>query len=111
MRVREWQDIYQQLRQQLRESKTQINTAPAEGDTIHRCIFAGIPSHIASFDGEKQFQATRNRQVAIFPGSDLAKQTPKWIMAFWMIETTRLYAHGVARFNPQWAMQDASHLH
>jgi ATP-dependent helicase HrpA len=111
MRVREWQDIYQQLRQQLRELKTRFNPAQAEDDTIHRCIFAGIPSHIASFDGEKQFIATRNRQVVIFPGSDLAKQTPKWIMAFAMIETARLYAHGVARFNPQWAMHDAIHLH
>jgi ATP-dependent helicase HrpA len=111
IRVREWQDIYQQLKQQLRESKARFNRAQAEDDTIHRCIFTGIPSHIASFDGEKQFQGTRNRQVAIFPGSDLAKQTPKWIMAFSMIETTRLFAHGVARFNPQWAMQDAEHLH
>ena len=111
IRIREWQDIYQQLKQQLRESKARFNRAQAEDDTIHRCIFTGIPSHIASFDGEKQFQGTRNRQVAIFPGSDLAKQTPKWIMAFSMIETTRLFAHGVARFNPQWAMQDAEHLH
>ena len=111
MRVREWQDIYQQLRQQLRDSKARFNRASAEEDTIHRCLFAGIPSHIASFEGEKQFKATRNRQVAIFPGSDLAKQTPKWMMAFSMIETTRLYAHGVARFNPQWAMLDIEHLH
>ena len=111
MRVREWQDIYQQLKQQLRESKTRFNPSPAEADAIHRCIFAGIPSHIASYDGDRQFLATRNRQVSIFPGSDMAKQTPKWIMAFSMIETARLYAHGVARFNPQWALQDASHLH
>jgi len=111
MRIREWQEIYQQLRQQLRESKCRFNRSAADADTIHRCIFTGIPSHIASFDGEKQFQATRNRQVAIFPGSNLVKQTPKWIMAFSMIETARLYAHGVARFNPRWAIQDASHLH
>ena len=32
-------------------------------------------------------------------------------MAFALIETTRLFAHGVARFNTQWAMQDAAHLH
>jgi len=111
MRIREWQDIYQQLKQQLRDSKFRLNTTAADEDTIHRCIFYGIPSHIASFDGEKEFQATRSRQLVIFPGSGLARQTPRWIMAFAMIETTRLYAHGVARFNPQWAMQDAVHLH
>jgi len=111
MRIREWQEIYQQLKQQFRDSKFRLNTTVADEDTIHRCIFCGIPSHIASFDGEKEFQATRGRQLLIFPGSDLAKQTPRWIMAFAMIETTRLYAHGVASFNPQWAMQDAVHLH
>jgi len=111
MRIREWQDIYQQLKQQLRDSKFRLNTTAADEDTIHRSIFYGIPSHIASFDGEKEFQATRSRQLVIFPGSGLARQTPRWIMAFAMIETTRLYAHGVARFNPQWAMQDAVHLH
>ena len=111
IRVREWLDIYQQLKQQLGDAKIQLSTGSADEDTIHRCIFAGIPSHIASFDGEKEFQATRSRRVLIFPGSDLAKKTPAWIMSFAMIETTRLYAHGVARFNPQWAMQDARHLH
>jgi ATP-dependent helicase HrpA len=118
-RIREWQDIHLQLKQQLNrhfeKGKNKFNTTESDPDTIHRAIFAGIPSHIASFDGtdtaKKQFQATRDRQLLIFPGSGLARTTPKWIMAFSLIETTRLFAHGVARFNTQWAMQDAVHLH
>ncbi len=110
-RLREWQDIYQQLKQQLKELGYKFNSTAADPDSIHRAIFSGIPSHIASFDKEKQFQGTRGRQLMIFPGSSLAKETPKWMMAFSLIETSRLFAHGVARFNPQWAMQDASHLH
>ncbi|MCP4188017.1 MAG: ATP-dependent RNA helicase HrpA [Gammaproteobacteria bacterium] len=110
-RLREWQDIYQQLNQQLKSLKYRFNTTEAEADSIHRCIFSGIPSHIASFDKDTQFQATRGRRLRIFPASTLAKQTPKWIMAFSLIETRQLYAHAVARFNPQWAMQDASQLH
>lgn len=114
-RIREWQDIHHQLKQQLKQNKSKFNTTESDPDSIHRAIFAGIPSHIASFDGtdtaKKQFQATRDRQVLVFPGSGLARKTPKWIMAFSLIETTRLFAHGVARFNTQWAMQDATHLH
>ena len=114
-RIREWQDIHSQLKQQLKQRKSKFNTTESDPDLIHRAIFAGIPSHIASFDGtdtaKKQFQATRDRQLLIFPGSGLARKTPKWIMAFSLIETTRLFAHGVARFNTQWAMQDAVHLH
>jgi len=110
-RLREWQDIYQQLRFQLKALKYRFNANEADIDSIHRCLFSGIPSHIASFDKDRQFQGTRGRQLMIFPGSVLAKATPKWIMAFSLIETSRLYAHVVARFNPQWAMQDAVHLH
>ncbi len=110
-RLREWQDIYQQLKQQLKTLKYQFNSTEAETDNIHRCIFSGIPSHIASFDRDAQFLATRGRSLRIFPASTLAKQSPKWIMAFSLIETSKLYAHAVSRFNPQWAMQDASHLH
>ena len=110
-RLREWQDIYQQLKQQLRTLKFRFNSSDADIDSIHRCLFSGIPSHIASFDKDRQFQGTRGRQLMIFPGSILAKATPKWLMAFSLIETSRLYAHVIARFNPQWAMQDAVHLH
>jgi len=110
-RLREWQDIYKQLKFQLKALKFHFNTSDADIDSIHRCLFSGIPSHIASFDKDRQFQGTRGRQLMIFPGSVLAKSTPKWMMAFSLIETSRLYAHVVARFNPQWAMQDAVHLH
>ena len=111
LRLREWQDIYQQLKQQLKQLKYRFNATEADSDSLHRCLFSGIPSHIASFDKDRQFQGTRGRQIMIFPASSLARLTPKWIMAFSLIETNRLYAHGVARFNPQWAMQDAPHLH
>lgn len=110
-RLREWQDIYKQLRQQLKELGYKFNTTDSDSDSVHRAIFSGIPSHIASFDKDSQFLGTRGRQLLIFPGSSLAKQTPKWMMAFSLIETSRLFAHGVARLNPQWAMQDSSHLH
>ncbi len=111
LRLREWQDIYQQLKQQLKQLKFRFNTTAADSEVIHRCIFSGIPSHIASLDKDKLFQGTRGRQLMIYPGSALTKQTPKWIMAFSLIETSRLFAHAVARFDPQWAMQDAPHLH
>jgi ATP-dependent helicase HrpA len=74
-------------------------------------ILGGIPSHLANLDQEGRYQSTRGRQVTIFPASVLAKKTPKWIMAFSLIETGRLYAHTVATINPQWAISDLTHLH
>jgi len=111
LRVREWQDIYQQVRQQARELKLYFNTAEADIDLVHRAILSGIPSHIAYHDQEGLYKTTRGRETAIFPASALAKKTPKWIMAFSLIETARLYAHVVSVMDPQWAMTDLGHLH
>ena len=111
LRVREWQDLHAQIRQQCREMKLSINSEAAESEIIHRTILSGIPSHIAMLDEENRYRSTRGREVAIFPASVLAKKTPKWIMAFSLIDTGRLYAHVVAPLNPQWAMADLQHLH
>ncbi len=111
LRVREWQDIYRQLRAQAQELRLRWNSAPATGEQIHRAILKGIPSHIAVLDEDRVYQTTRGRQALIFPASVLAKKTPKWIMAFSLIDTGRLYAHDVAAMQPQWAMSDLAHLH
>ena len=111
LRVREWQDIYQQIREQARELRLYFNSSEADIDLVHRAILSGIPSHVAYHDQDGLYKTTRNRETAIFPGSALAKKTPKWIMAFSLIDTGRLYAHVVAVMNPQWAMSDLQHLH
>ena len=111
LRVREWQDIYQQIKEQLKELKLTMNTTPASPEQIHRSLLLGVPSHIATLDQDNEYLSTRGRKVAIFPASVLAKSNPKWIMAFSMIETSRLFAHDVAGMNPQWAMADLQHLH
>ena len=110
-RVREWQDIYQQIREQAKALKLYFNSREADIDTLHRAILSGIPSHIAYHDQDSQYKTTRNREMAIFPGSALARKTPKWIMAFSLIDTGRLYGHVVAVMSPQWAMRDLQHLH
>jgi ATP-dependent helicase HrpA len=111
LRVREWQDIHRQLREQARELKLRFNGAPAEQEQVHRSILSGIPSHLATLDQDQIYQTTRGRQTTIFPGSALGKKTPKWIMAFSLIDTGKLYAHGVAGMQPQWAVSDLQHLH
>jgi ATP-dependent helicase HrpA len=111
LRVREWQDIYQQIRELARELKLNFNSSEADSDLVHRAILSGIPSHIAYLDQDGLYKTTRGRETAIFPASALAKKTPRWIMAFSLIDTGRLYAHVVSVMNPQWAMSDLQHLH
>lgn len=111
LRVREWQDIHRQLLEQARELKLTLNSTPGEAESVHRSILSGIPSHIASLDQDQVYQTTRGRQASIFPASALSNKTPKWIMAFSLIDTGKLYAHVVSGMQPQWAMNDLQHLH
>lgn len=46
MRLREWQDIYSQLRQVVKELGIAINSEPADYQAIHISLLAGLLSHI-----------------------------------------------------------------
>jgi len=108
-RIREWQDIRQQLRQQL-DWKDTSNAETADYEKLHRAILRGLPSHVAQLEGDGQYLGTRNRRLRIFPASALAKKSPKWMMSASLIETSQLFAHGVARVDPAWILQELEHL-
>ena len=58
LRVREWQDIYTQLRQVVKELGIPVNSEPAEYREIHIALLTGLLSHIGMKDAEK-FTACR----------------------------------------------------
>jgi ATP-dependent helicase HrpA len=109
LRVREWQDVYGQLRQ-----IAAPDPAPPvedEAKPIHLSLLAGLLSHIGTFDPEKrEYSGTREARFAIFPGSVLFKRNPRWVMAAELVETSRLWARIVARIEPEWAERLAGHL-
>lgn len=98
LRVREWQDIYHQLRLSVREMGLPINTIEANYQQIHTALLAGLLSHIGLKDSEKMhYLGARNAQFFIFPTSALFKKQPKWIIASELVETTKLWARTVAK--------------
>ncbi|WP_032092722.1 ATP-dependent RNA helicase HrpA [Necropsobacter rosorum] len=111
LRVREWQDIYQQIRQTVREMGLPINSAPAEYSQIHTALLSGLLSHIGMKEAEKhQYLGARNAHFAIFPNSVLFKPQPKWCMAAELVETSKLWGRMVAEINPEWIEPLAAHL-
>jgi ATP-dependent helicase HrpA len=56
------------------------------------------------------YLGARGRKFRIFPGSGLAKRTPKWLVAGELIETRQLFAHTVAGVDPKWIEAAAAHL-
>lgn len=110
MRFREWQDIYTQTRQSAREMGLRLNQEMADYDAIHRAMLTGLLSHIGQKQDDNSFQGARQSKFYIFPGSGLAKKSPKWVMSAELVETSRLFARINARIEPSWVEQAAKHL-
>ncbi|QYK06857.1 ATP-dependent RNA helicase HrpA [Shewanella zhangzhouensis] len=110
LRVREWQDLYTQVRQSVHELKLKLNSVPADYDSLHRALLSGLLSHIGFKDNNNEYLGARNRRFYVFPGSPLAKKGPKWIVAAELTETSRLFARGCAKIEPEWLEELASHL-
>ncbi|MXN87864.1 ATP-dependent RNA helicase HrpA [Pasteurella canis] len=111
LRIREWQDIYHQIRLTVREMGLPINSQPAEYSQIHTALLSGLLSHIGMKESEKQqYLGARNAHFAIFPNSVLFKKQPKWCMAAELVETSRLWGRMVADIDPEWIEPLATHL-
>jgi ATP-dependent helicase HrpA len=111
LRIREWQDLVEQLRQAAKGIGVTFNRTPAEPRDIHVAVLSGLLSHVGLKDERgREYQGARGARFAIFPGSALARRTPDWVMAGELVETSRLWARTVARIDPQWIEPLAGHL-
>ncbi len=110
MRMREWRDIHRQLTLLCREQKFAMNHDPANYDAVHKAVLAGLLGQIALKLEKKEYLATRNRKVFLFPGSKVAKTAPAWIVAAEIVETSRVFARMVAKIDPAWVEPLAEHV-
>jgi len=123
LRVREWQDVYRQLRQLARPLELTLGEPSINPDGIHRSLLAGLLSHIGLKDlresgnkvsarGQRQseYLGARQTRFVIFPGSALAKKQPNAIMSAELVETSRLFARMNATIDPAWAEPIAGDL-
>ncbi len=109
-RMLEWRDIHSQLLNQCNEVKYKTNSTVANYDAIHQAILSGLLSHAGLKNEDGEYQGARNNVFAIFPGSNLRKKRPLWIMAAEMLETQRHYGLTVAQIDPLWLEKQAAHL-
>jgi ATP-dependent helicase HrpA len=111
LRVREWRDLYSQLRQVAGQLGIRPSVDAAHPDHVHRAVLAGLLSHLGVRDGDsREFRGARDARFVIAPGSVLTRRPPRWVMAAELVETSRLYARRVAAIQPEWAEPLAEHL-
>ncbi|MEO2279145.1 ATP-dependent RNA helicase HrpA [Pseudoalteromonas pernae] len=111
MRVREWQDIVYQVSTICDEMGLKNSTNEPSVDSIHQALLSGLLSHVGQKDDKNAFyQGARNSQLHIFPGSNLFKKRPKWVMSAELVETSKLYARINAKIDVTWLSPVAQHL-
>jgi len=114
LRIREWQDIYSQLRTVAKQMGIHLNEEDAPGDRVHVSLLAGLLSHIGMKDvkegAKNEYLGARNAKFAIFPGSALFRKPPRFVMSAELVETSRLWARVNARIEPEWVEPLAGHL-
>ncbi|MEU1315113.1 ATP-dependent RNA helicase HrpA [Streptomyces tibetensis] len=114
LRIREWQDIYTQLRTVAKQMGIHLNEDDAPADRIHLSLLAGLLSHIGMKDvkegAKNEYLGARNAKFAVFPGSALFKKPPRFVMSAELVETSRLWARVNARIEPEWVEPLAAHL-
>ncbi|WP_055701075.1 MULTISPECIES: ATP-dependent RNA helicase HrpA [Streptomyces] len=123
LRIREWQDIYTQLRTVAKQMGIHLNEDDAPEQHVHISLLSGLLSHIGMKDvkeskdsdpkqrgGRNEYLGARNAKFAVFPGSALFKKPPRFIMSAELVETSRLWARVNARIEPEWVEPLAQHL-
>ena len=131
-RMREWRDIYRQLSESLSETgKPTGNEREAGYEAIHRSVLSGLLGQIAQRKERNAYQGSGNRQLTLFPGSNLYARReksrpgarngngregedklpqPAWIVAGEVVQTSQLFARMVATIDPLWAISLGQHL-
>ncbi|MGW7068030.1 ATP-dependent RNA helicase HrpA [Streptomyces sp. NPDC054855] len=127
LRIREWQDIYTQLRTVAKQLGIHVNEDDAPEQHVHISLLSGLLSHIGMKDvkeskeskekdpkqrggGRGEYLGARGAKFAVFPGSALFKKPPRFIMSAELVETSRLWARVNARIEPEWVEPLAQHL-
>jgi ATP-dependent helicase HrpA len=113
LRVREWQDLYQQLRQVAKSLGFTITVREDLPDarSLHSALLTGLLSHLGLRDPETQdYLGARGGRFALFPGSALFRKPPRWVVAAELVETSRLWGRINAKVEPEWVEPLAGHL-
>ncbi|MEV1052563.1 ATP-dependent RNA helicase HrpA [Streptomyces sp. NPDC049887] len=118
LRIREWQDIYAQLRTVAKQMGLSFEEPAAEAgapdQSVHVSLLAGLLSHVGMKDvkdgAKNEYLGARNAKFAVFPGSALFKKPPRFVMSAELVETSRLWARVNAKIEPEWIEPLAEHL-
>jgi ATP-dependent helicase HrpA len=111
VRLREWRDVHSQLTQLAHEAGLKENAQPATYEQLHTALLTGLLGNIGcKTDEDPSWLGARGIRFLPHPGVNLSKKPGRWLVAAELVETTRLYARGIANVEPTWIERVGKHL-
>ena len=111
LRVREWRDLYSQLRQVSGQIGIRPGTELGHPDRVHQAVLSGLLSNVGRRDDRRvqrerrtriEYQGARGARFEVVPGSAIGRAGGEWVVAAEVVETDRLRARRVAVIEPAW---------
>ncbi len=130
-RMREWADVYRQLREMVttamdgnsRQNAVRRRIGPIhyelsetkivsddQYEKVHCALLAGLLSGVAMVGDKNEYTGAGGLKLFLWPGSGVFAAKPKWIVAAELVETSKQFARTVARIEPRWIESVGSHL-
>lgn len=122
-RLREWRNMYRQLRLSLNSKDDIVTKASSELDeevvrrdwttryeAIHRSLIPGLYQKFGRLDEGGVYRGARDGKFFIAPGNAGFKKKTKWVIASEIVETRKVYARVVASIKKEWLAQELTHL-
>ena len=116
-RVMEWGNLHKELRQvkiarQVIQGELGELKSWASHEVLHKALLVGMPRQVGKYDKDaRAYKGVSAREFAIFPGSGMfGQKKPEWVLAYDMVDTSRLWARRVALIDPAWLEKVVPHL-
>lgn len=94
LKMREWIQLYQQFAKLLKYSSNEfkIDLKALQEDKLHKALLSAFLGTLAKkVPNEKFYRLAGGRESWTFPGSNLFKKNPEWILASEIRETSKVY--------------------
>jgi ATP-dependent helicase HrpA len=114
-RMREWEDIHEQIWTILNEFEKNkktwnkhselrflANAADAGYESVHKAIVSSYLRSIAVKKSKNEYLGAHGKTIFIYPGSGLFNRSGQWIITADLVETSKLFGRTVANIKPEW---------
>jgi pre-mRNA-splicing factor ATP-dependent RNA helicase DHX16 len=105
-------DVREQLLGLLERTEIEMRSEAGNVDLLKKCVTAGFFYHTAKLQKNGAYRTVKNPQtVHIHPSSGLSKESPRWLVYFELVFTTKEYMRNVIEIKPEWLAEIAPHFY